>query len=198
MEILWDVGDLVRQVTLNAINSLQAREDWNSQVLPSWDDAPRASFHFVATGGCDQTDPRDCSEIKVLSLFREMFYTGTSRLLCTFGVSFGQVPERFQVSRRLQEVPGKFQKRPGELTGRFEPSLWCNEFVSSLLLGIPALLSRGKGLLQAVRKVSSASRPATGLQLWDIMCTTHVVHMRLHCTHCRRKFRSLTSDNMDS
>ena len=128
MEILWDVGDLVRQVTLNAINSLQAREDWNSQVLPSWDDAPRASFHFVATGaGWGQTDPRDCSEIKVLSLFREMFYTGTSRLLYTFGVSFGQFPERFQagtVPDKLQEVLGKFQKRPGELTGRLGASLW--------------------------------------------------------------------------
>eukprot|EP00438_Fugacium_kawagutii_P033608 Skav205155 [mRNA] locus=scaffold593:446618:449097:- [translate_table: standard] len=38
-------------VALNANNSLQPREDWNSEVLPSWTEAPSAAFHFVATRG---------------------------------------------------------------------------------------------------------------------------------------------------
>eukprot|EP00435_Cladocopium_sp_Y103_P028183 s123_g7.t1 len=37
-------------VALNAADSLQPREDWNDQVLPSWADAPRASFQFVTRG----------------------------------------------------------------------------------------------------------------------------------------------------
>lgn len=37
-------------VALNAADSLQPRDDWNDQLLPSWAEAPRASFHFVTRG----------------------------------------------------------------------------------------------------------------------------------------------------
>lgn len=91
-------------VTLNAINSLQAREDWNSQVLPSWEDAPRASFHFVATGGGKQSS-FSTPEIPLVFDLPTVGQTPQPRLYC-YGPGHGvfRRPGTCHHAQRLTEL----------------------------------------------------------------------------------------------
>lgn len=68
-------------VELNAAHSLQEREDWVSQILPPWPDAPRASFHFQARGG-GKHSTFATPEIPLLFDLPTAFQTPQPRLHC--------------------------------------------------------------------------------------------------------------------